>query len=148
MDYNNLPETRVKGKDGKWYDCKPFVTSVKGGKAVIYPSPDGTEIKREPLARYVARIRDDAMDSGGGGSGKKAAVNTVPDSDMVTWAIYCITHTAALLDSSVDDTTALLDRNGYIAYLLENYDALSEQGYEYIAGLLVGWLQAAESTQV
>ena len=50
-----LPEVRIQDKDGKWYKCFPFVATVKGGKAVIYVTEDGTEIKREPLARYTAR---------------------------------------------------------------------------------------------
>lgn len=55
VDLNNLPETHIQGDDGKWYQCKPFVATVKGGRAVIYTDKDGTEVKREPLARYLAR---------------------------------------------------------------------------------------------
>jgi len=50
-----LPEVRIQDKEGKWHQCKPFVATVKGGKAVIYVNAEGTEIKREPLARYLAR---------------------------------------------------------------------------------------------
>ena len=31
------------------------MATVKGGKAVIYPDKNGKEVKREPLARYLAR---------------------------------------------------------------------------------------------
>ena len=55
LDLENLPETRVIGEDGRWHKCKPFVATVKGGRAVIYTDDKGNEIKREPLARYTAR---------------------------------------------------------------------------------------------
>ncbi len=55
IDLENLPEVRIQGDDGKWYLCKPFVATVRGGRAVIYTNSDGVEIKREPLARYLAR---------------------------------------------------------------------------------------------
>lgn len=55
IDLENLPEAKIQGSDGKWYTCKPFVATVRGGKAVIYTNSDGVEVKREPLARYIAR---------------------------------------------------------------------------------------------
>lgn len=60
---SNLPEVRIQGKEGKWYECTPFAATVKGGKAVIYVTADGTEIKREPLARYTAREERNATDT-------------------------------------------------------------------------------------
>lgn len=56
-------EVLLRDKDGKWHQCKPLVATVKGGKAVIYVAPDGTEIKREPLARYRARETKKAQDT-------------------------------------------------------------------------------------
>lgn len=51
----NLKEVSVQDKEGKWHLCKPMIATVRGGKAVIYVGKDGTEVKREPLARYQAR---------------------------------------------------------------------------------------------
>lgn len=56
INTENLPETRVQDSLGKWHICTPFVSTVKGGRAVIYTTTDGTEIKREPLVRYTARM--------------------------------------------------------------------------------------------
>ena len=55
MDLNNLKDVRMKDKNGKWHVCKPFVSTVKNIKTVIYALEDGTEIKRESLAQFVAR---------------------------------------------------------------------------------------------
>lgn len=133
MDLSNLPVVRVRGKDGKWYDSKPFVTTVKGGKAVVYPASDGTEIKREPLARYTARVRGNIL------GGKY-----VPDSVKARWLIYCVTRTAEELDMSVEDTADLLDRHGLLSHALEHYGIFHTQGYEYMAEFLVGELRKVE----
>lgn len=63
-DLKNLPEVNIQGSDGKWHTCTPLVATVKGGKAVIYATADGTEVKREPLARYLARVeREEAKEA-------------------------------------------------------------------------------------
>ena len=135
MNFKDLPEVRVQGKDGKWYHSKPFVSTVKGGRAVIYPTSDGTEIKREPLARYAARVREDIF------GGKH-----VPESVKTRWAISCVTRTAEELDKTVEDTADLLDRHGLIEHILKHYGVLHTQGYEYMAELLIGELHKAEGS--
>lgn len=137
MDLNNLPQVRIQGTDGKWYNSKPFVSVVKGGKAVIYPTDDGTEIKREPLARYTARIRDEIFNS-----------SNVPESVKARWVIYCVTRTAEELNESVEDTADLLEEHGLIEHILKHYGVLHTQGYEYIAELLIDELRKADGVRV
>jgi len=134
MNISSLPEVRVKGKDGKWYDSKPFVSSVKGSRIVIYPASDGTEIKRESLTRYTTRVREDIWCS-----------QSVPESVKTRWAIYCVARTAEELEKTVEDTVDLLDQYGLLAHILEHYGILHTQGYEYMAELLVDELHKAMS---
>jgi len=129
MNLSNLPATKIE-KNGVWYECKPFVAAVKGGQAVIYPAPDGSEIKREPLARYTARARNNAF------KGKNAT-----EAEKAHWLIHCVQHTAEELGKTIPETASLLENSGLLAHALEHYGVYHTQGFEYMAEVLTDELK-------
>ena len=129
MNLSNLPATKIE-KNGVWYDCKPFVASVKGGQAVIYAAPDGSEIKREPLARYTARVRNDTFKG-----------RNVTEAEKAYWLIYCVQYTAEELNKTIPETASLLEAHGLLAHVLNHYGVFHTQGFEYMAELLTDELK-------
>ncbi len=124
MDLNNLSMVRLQDRTGKWQRCTPFVASVRGGKAVIYATDDGTEIKREPLARYIARTES---------AERMACMDDATESDKAVWFVCCVESTAEELKMTVGDTAELLDKYGLAKWALDGYGSFHTNTFEYMA---------------
>ena len=66
------------------------------------------------------------------------------EADRAVWLVYVVQYTAEELGMSVNETTELLNKYGFIEKTLRGYPAFHTQGFEYMAEFLTNELHKVQ----